>query len=30
MIGSGVYIDDVQAEFYGQFWKASVIGLASR
>ena len=28
MIGSGVYIDDMQAEFYGQFWKASVIGFA--
>ena len=28
VIGSGVYIDDMQAEFYGQFWKASVIGLA--
>jgi methyl-accepting chemotaxis protein len=28
MIGSGVYIDDMQAEFHGQFWKASVIGFA--
>ncbi|NUT78538.1 methyl-accepting chemotaxis protein [Pseudomonas sp. C1C7] len=28
VIGSGVYIDDMQAEFYGQVWKASSIGLA--
>ena len=27
IIGSGVYVDDVQAEFTGQVWKASVIGL---
>ncbi len=27
IIGSGVYVDDVQAEFNGQVWKASVIGL---
>ncbi|WP_433771200.1 methyl-accepting chemotaxis protein [Pseudomonas putida] len=27
VIGSGVYIDDMQAEFYGQVWKASSIGL---
>ena len=27
IIGSGVYVDDVQAEFSGQVWKASVIGL---
>ncbi|VVN89305.1 Methyl-accepting chemotaxis protein McpP [Pseudomonas fluorescens] len=28
VIGSGVYIDDMQAQFYGQVWKASFIGLA--
>ncbi|MFW0756825.1 methyl-accepting chemotaxis protein [Pseudomonas sp. H11T01] len=28
VIGSGVYIDDMQAEFYGQVWEASFIGLA--
>ncbi|WP_017906955.1 methyl-accepting chemotaxis protein [Pseudomonas asplenii] len=28
IIGSGVYIDDVQAEFYGQVRNASLIGLA--
>ncbi|MBA1428944.1 methyl-accepting chemotaxis protein [Pseudomonas fluorescens] len=28
IIGSGVYVDDVQAEFTGQVWKASAIGLA--
>jgi methyl-accepting chemotaxis protein len=28
IIGSGVYVDDVQAEFQGQVIKASVIGLA--
>ncbi|WP_339484189.1 methyl-accepting chemotaxis protein [Pseudomonas sivasensis] len=27
IIGSGVYVDDVQAEFSGQVWKASMIGL---
>ncbi|MDL2185984.1 methyl-accepting chemotaxis protein [Pseudomonas sp. ChxA] len=27
IIGSGVYVDDVQAEFNGQVWKASLIGL---
>ena len=27
IIGSGVYVDDVQAEFSGQVWKASFIGL---
>ncbi len=27
IIGSGVYVDDVQAEFRGQVWKASAIGL---
>ncbi|PQZ89481.1 chemotaxis protein [Pseudomonas trivialis] len=27
VIGSGVYVDDVQAEFTGQLWKASFIGL---
>ncbi|MPR03646.1 methyl-accepting chemotaxis protein [Pseudomonas sp. MAFF 212408] len=27
IIGSGVYVDDVQAEFKGQVWKASLIGL---
>ena len=27
IIGSGVYVDDVQAEFTGQVWKASLIGL---
>ncbi|MGF6094167.1 methyl-accepting chemotaxis protein [Pseudomonas sp. 18175] len=27
IIGSGVYVDDVQAEFAGQVWKASFIGL---
>ncbi|WP_460112463.1 methyl-accepting chemotaxis protein [Pseudomonas sp. H3_D04] len=27
VIGSGVYIDDMQAEFYGQVWKASFVGL---
>ncbi|MGY2377384.1 methyl-accepting chemotaxis protein [Pseudomonas sp. SDO524_S393] len=27
IIGSGVYVDDVQAEFNGQVWKASFIGL---
>jgi methyl-accepting chemotaxis protein len=27
VIGSGVYIDDMQAEFYGQVWKASLVGL---
>ncbi|QXI25792.1 methyl-accepting chemotaxis protein [Pseudomonas vanderleydeniana] len=28
IIGSGVYVDDVQAEFYGQVRNASMIGLA--
>jgi methyl-accepting chemotaxis protein len=28
IIGSGVYIDDMQAEFYGQVWKASFVGVA--
>jgi methyl-accepting chemotaxis protein len=28
VIGSGVYIDDLQAEFHGQVWEASFIGLA--
>ncbi|WP_122686655.1 methyl-accepting chemotaxis protein [Pseudomonas orientalis] len=28
IIGSGVYVDDVQAEFSVQVWKASAIGLA--
>ena len=27
IIGSGVYVDDVQAQFRGQVWKASLIGL---
>lgn len=27
IISSGVYVDDVQAEFTGQVWKASLIGL---
>ncbi|RZK98874.1 MAG: methyl-accepting chemotaxis protein, partial [Rubrivivax sp.] len=27
IIGSGVYVDDVQTEFSGQVWKASFIGL---
>lgn len=27
IIGSGVYIDDMQAEFYGQFLEASAMGL---
>ncbi|MGH8405196.1 MAG: methyl-accepting chemotaxis protein, partial [Pseudomonas sp.] len=27
IIGSGVYVDDVQGEFRGQVWKASVVGL---
>jgi methyl-accepting chemotaxis protein len=27
IIGSGVYVDDVQAEFNGQVWKTSFIGL---
>ena len=27
VIGSGVYIDDMQAEFMGQVWKATVVGL---
>jgi methyl-accepting chemotaxis protein len=27
IIGSGVYVDDVQAEFSGQVWKASFVGL---
>ncbi|MFO2463550.1 methyl-accepting chemotaxis protein [Pseudomonas sp. 15FMM2] len=27
IIGSGVYVDDVQAEFRIQMWKASIIGL---
>ncbi|MVV50539.1 methyl-accepting chemotaxis protein [Pseudomonas sp. PB120] len=27
VIGSGVYIDDMQAEFVGQVWKASIVGL---
>ena len=27
IIGSGVYVDDVQAQFSGQVWKASLIGL---
>ena len=27
IIGSGVYVDDVQAEFKGQVWNASLIGL---
>jgi len=28
VIGSGVYIDDMQAEFYAQMWQASLVGLA--
>jgi methyl-accepting chemotaxis protein len=28
ILGSGVYIDDMQAEFYGQVWKASIAGLS--
>jgi len=27
VLGSGVYIDDMQAEFYAQVWKASIVGL---
>jgi len=27
VLGSGVYIDDMQAEFYGQVWETSLIGL---
>jgi len=27
IVGSGVYVDDLQAEFYGQVWRASLIGL---
>ncbi|MCS3419901.1 methyl-accepting chemotaxis protein [Pseudomonas sp. BIGb0450] len=27
IIGSGVYVDDVQGEFQGQVWKASMVGL---
>ncbi|WP_439855441.1 methyl-accepting chemotaxis protein [Pseudomonas yamanorum] len=27
IIGSGVYVDDVQGEFRGQVWKASMVGL---
>ncbi|KAA0946099.1 MULTISPECIES: methyl-accepting chemotaxis protein [unclassified Pseudomonas] len=27
IIGSGVYVDDVQAQFQGQVWKTSIIGL---
>ena len=27
IIGSGVYVDDLQDEFYGQVWRASLIGL---
>ena len=27
IIGSGVYIDDMQAEFQGQVWKATIVGL---
>ena len=27
IIGSGVYVDDVQAQFRGQVWEASLIGL---
>jgi len=27
VIGSGIYIDDMQAEFMGQVWKATVVGL---
>ncbi len=27
IIGSGVYIDDIQAQFYEQVWKASLIGI---
>lgn len=28
VLGSGVYIDDLQAEFYTQVWKASIAGLS--
>ncbi|MDB6051918.1 MAG: chemotaxis protein [Pseudomonas sp.] len=28
IVGSGVYIDDLQSEFYGQVWKASLVGLS--
>ncbi|MGE8175171.1 methyl-accepting chemotaxis protein [Pseudomonas fluorescens] len=28
VIGSGVYIDDMQAEFYAQVWQTSFVGLA--
>lgn len=28
VIGSGVYIDDMQAEFYAQMWQTSLVGLA--
>ncbi|MCU1750175.1 methyl-accepting chemotaxis protein [Pseudomonas sp. 6D_7.1_Bac1] len=28
VIGSGVYIDDMQAEFYAQAWQTSFVGLA--
>ncbi|NWB96683.1 methyl-accepting chemotaxis protein [Pseudomonas gingeri] len=27
IVGSGVYVDDLQDEFYGQVWRASLIGL---
>ncbi|WP_297846486.1 methyl-accepting chemotaxis protein, partial [Pseudomonas sp.] len=27
IVGSGVYIDDLQNEFYAQVWKASLVGL---
>ncbi|MGA8133960.1 MULTISPECIES: methyl-accepting chemotaxis protein [Pseudomonas] len=27
ILGSGVYVDDLQDEFYGQVWRASLIGL---
>ncbi|MEB0040628.1 MULTISPECIES: methyl-accepting chemotaxis protein [unclassified Pseudomonas] len=28
VVGSGVYIDDLQAEFYAQVWKASIAGFS--
>jgi methyl-accepting chemotaxis protein len=28
IVGSGVYIDDLQSEFYAQVWKASLVGLS--
>lgn len=28
IVGSGVYIDDLQNEFYAQVWKASLVGLS--